>query len=258
MAAGLAWADERLIKAEARTLIWSEPLPDGGRAVVKLYRRRGVLEPLRRVFVPHRVEREFELLMKLHAGHVPCSEPLRWGRGWSARHGRHEALATREIPGATPLKVVLRRARAGGFDLAPLFSLARRMHDCGVSHGAFYPANVLVSTPHSGSPVFHLVDLAHACEFARSIVGTRPADFDLLDMLRAIERDAPIDDRARWLEGYGTGAAHVSKLLGMLDSHRIERPWRHLHRAETDVRAAWDRLVSTRSSSPRAASRASP
>ena len=55
-------ADETLIKAENRTLIWSEPLASGGRAVVKMYRRRGLIEPLRRLVVPYRSEREYRLL----------------------------------------------------------------------------------------------------------------------------------------------------------------------------------------------------
>ncbi len=135
-------------------------------------------------------------------------------------------------------------------DLAPLFRLARQMHECGVSHGAFYPANILVSTNPAGEDVLHIIDLAHGCRFSGGIVGTRPADFDLLDMLRAIERVAPIDDCAHWLEGYGTGTEHVRRLMSMLETHRIERPWRHLHRAETDTRATWDRL--TRPGSSRA------
>lgn len=234
--------NQRLIKAEPCTLIWSEPLPGGGRAVVKMYRRRGYFDPIRRLFVPYRVDREFRMLAKLHQSRVPCPEPLRWSQGWSARHGRFEMLATREIPATMPLKERLLRAPNAVPDLVPLFRLARQMHDCGVSHGAFYPANILVPVQSAGAPRFHVIDLAHGCSFSRGIAGTRPADFDLLDMLRAVERVAPLDDCALWIEGYSTGAAHVRRLLAMLMAHRIERPWRHLHRAETDTRAAWDRL----------------
>jgi len=247
-----AWLDQKLIKAEPDTLIWAEPLADGSREVVKLYRRRGALDPVWRMFVPYRVEREYRLLDRLFKSGVPCPQPLRWSQGRNARHGRHELLATREIPRATPLKSRLRGARATP-DLAPLFGLARRMHECGVSHGAFYPANILVSTNPAGGDVLHVIDLTHGCSFSRGIVGTRPADFDLLDMLRAIERVAPIDDSAQWLEGYGSGTDHIRKLMSMLETHRIERPWRHLHRAEADARAAWDRLTRAGSSRAQAA-----
>ena len=47
-----AYADETLLKAEAGTLIWTEPLAGSVRAVVQMSRRRGLLEPLRRLFVP--------------------------------------------------------------------------------------------------------------------------------------------------------------------------------------------------------------
>lgn len=241
MTLALAPREETLIKAEPRTLIWAESLPSGGRAVVKLYRLRGSLDPLRRLFVPYRVEREYRLLAKLFDGGVPCAKPLGWSHGNNSRHGRHELLTTREIPRTTPLNLRLRGARPIR-DLTPLFRLARQMHDCGVSHGAFYPANILVSSDAEGGMELRIIDLAHGCSFSRGIVGTRPADFDLLDMLRAIERVAPIDGCARWLEGYGAGTEHVRKLMSMLETHRIERPWRHLQRAETDTRAAWDRL----------------
>ena len=245
-----AWLDQKLIKAEPDTLIWAEPLPDGGREVVKLYRRRGALDPVRRAFVPYRVERECRLLERLFDAGVPCPQPLRWSHGNNARHGRYELLATREIPRATPLKSCLRGAQPTS-DLAPLFGLARRMHACGVAHGAFYPANILVSTSPAGEDALHIIDLAHGCRFSRSIVGTRPADYDLLDMLRAIERVAPIADCPRWLEGYGTGEEHIRKLLWMLETHFIERPWRHLRRAETDTRSAWDRVTRTAASRAR-------
>ncbi|HEX9707623.1 MAG TPA: hypothetical protein VGA24_08295, partial [Steroidobacteraceae bacterium] len=151
-------------------------------------------------------------------------------------------LATREIPQTMQLKLRLRGARQVP-DLAPRFRLARQMHDCRVSHGAFYPAKILVSYNPAGREELHVIELAHGCSYSRGIAGTRPADFDLLDMLRAIERVAPIHDCALWLERYGTGAEHVRKLMSMLVAHRIDRPWRHLHRAETDTRAAWERLT---------------
>ncbi|MEX1994240.1 MAG: lipopolysaccharide kinase InaA family protein [Steroidobacteraceae bacterium] len=233
--------DHALIKAEPTTLIWSEPLAGGGRAVVKMYRHRSLHDPLRRLAVPYRVAREFGLLARLREHAVSCPEPLWWSHGHSRVHGLHEILATREIAGAAPLAWLL-RAGAQPPDLAPLFLLARRMHECGISHGAFYPANVLVETPALYSPTYHLIDLAHGCRFATDIVGTRPAMFDLLDMLRTIERMRPLEGCAQWIAGYGLGADATRRLLERLVQHRVERPWRHLHRAETDLRAAWNRV----------------
>jgi len=229
-------ADQTLLKAEDKTLIWTEPLPDGGRAVVKMYRRRGFLDPLRRWFVPYRVEREYRLLARLFEAGVPCAEPLRWTHGTNRRHGRHEELVTREIPSTAPLRDVLRGNPSAPPDLAPLFAIARRMHDAGVAHGAFYAPNVLVTVPVASPPRFHVIDLAHGCRFARAITGTPPADYDVLDMLRSIGRVMPIDDRARWVAAYGLGEEGTRRLLDKLAGHRLERPWRHFRRAETDAR----------------------
>lgn len=229
-------AQQTLVKVEDRTLIWSEPLPDGTRAFFKMYRRRGFLDPVRHWFVPYRVEREFRLLERLHASGIPCTEPIRWSHGRNRRHGWHEILVTREIPSAAPLKDVLRADPERAPDLAPLFALARRMHAAGVAHGAFYAANVMISVPAGDPPRFHLIDFAHGCCFPKDIAGTAPADYDVLDMLRSVERVMPIDDRERWVAGYGLGAEGTARLLAKLPGHKLERPWRHIRRAETDAR----------------------
>ena len=239
------YSDETLIKAESKSLIWSEPLPDGGRSVVKMYRRRGLLDPLRRLAVPYRAEREFGLLARLRASGIPCPEPIRWTHGNEKRHGRFEILVTREIPCTVPLTSLLKRARSAVPDLAPLFRLARRMHENGVAHGAFYPPNILVTVPTGNSPQYHLIDLAHGCHFRKDIVGSRPATYDVLDMLRGIERLMPLHECPRWLAGYGDGPDGTWRFLKKLEGHRLERPWRHLRRAETDTREAFDRLVGT-------------
>ena len=213
------------------------------RSVVKMYRRRGLLDPLRRLVVPYRAEREFGLLARLRASGIPCPEPIRWSHGKEKRHGRYEILVTREIPATVPLTSLLKRARSAVPDLAPLFQLARRMHDSGVAHGAFYPTNVLVSVPTGNSPRYHLIDLAHGCHFRHGIAGSRPAIYDVLDMLRAIERLMPLHECPRWLAGYGDGPDGTWRLLRMLEGHRLERPWRHVRRAETDTREALDHLV---------------
>jgi len=255
MTVGSSRTGETLIKAESCTLIWSEPLHGGGREVVKMYRRRPLADPVRRWFVPYRVEREFHLLEHLFENGVACPEPLWWSHGRNRQHGRHELLATREIAGAVPLVDWLRaRGRAAVPDLAPLFGLARRMHACGISHGAFYPTNILAA-PANSPTAFHVIDFAHGCRFPQDIVGTRPAEFDLLDMLRGIARRQPLGDCTSWIAGYGLDAAETRRLLARLPDHRLERPWRHIRRAESDARAVLSRFL--RRGASGAASRAS-
>jgi tRNA A-37 threonylcarbamoyl transferase component Bud32 len=236
--------DQKLIKVEPGTLIWSEPIAGGGRAVVKMYRHKAFYDPVRRWFIPYRVEREYRLLSHLCRHDVACPEPLWWSHDRDRTDGLHELLATREIAGVMPLAEVLRGTPQSAMpDLAPLFQLARRMHECGVSHGAFYPTNILATLPPGSPRAFYLIDLSHGSRFQKSIVGTRPAAYDLLDMLRAIARRQPITLCAQWIQGYGLDATETAAMLDRLRRHSIERPWRHLHRAETDLRAAWDRIT---------------
>lgn len=236
--------EHRLIKAETRTLIWSEPAGDGGRVVIKLYRNRPPHDPLRRLFVPYRVEREYGILELLQRAGVACPSPLRWAHGRDRIHGRRELLATREIEDAVELTELLRPGAGPPPDLTPLFALCRRMHECGVAHGALYPRNVLVTGTGCAAPAFHLVDFAHGRRFHGSLVGRAPARYDLLDLLRSIERLAPLMQPARWLAGYGLPQPDATALLERLPRHRIERPWRHFRRIAVDACAARDRLRS--------------
>lgn len=225
-----------LIKDEFHTLIWSEPLPAGGRAVIKMYRQQPFYDPARRWFIGHRGAREFRALSHLTRHGVPCPEPLWCSHGHDARHGRYDLLATREIEGAVPLDRLLRET-ATVPELAPLFRLARRMHEAGVSHGACVPRNILVSFPAGRSPAFHVIDTVRAHIMPGSIAGSRVASFDLLDLLHAIGRQGPQARGAEWLADYGLGDADARRLMHRLARHRPGRPWRHLRRAECDARA---------------------
>lgn len=227
---------QALIKEEFRTLIWSEPLSDGGRAVIKMYRQQPFYDPARRWFIGHRGDREYRVLSHLTRHGVPCPEPLWWSSGHDARHGRYDLLATREIEGAIPLDRLLRETGTVP-ELAPLLRLARRMHDSGVAHGAFVPRNVLVSLAAGGPPAFHVIDTVRSHIMPGSIAGSRMASFDLLDLLHAASAHFPQARAAGWLADYGLGEADVRRLMDQLARHRPGRPWRHLRRAERDARA---------------------
>ncbi len=225
-----------LIKVEFGTLIWSEPIPDGGRAVMKMYRQRPFHDPARRLLLSYRADREYRALSHLVRHGIPCSEPLSWTRGRHHLHGRYELLATREIVDVAALDVLLQQPGAVT-DLAPLFQLARRMHDSGVSHGAFVPRNILASFPVHGVPAFHVIDMAYSRIFPRGIAGTRMASFDLLDLLHQVRLYFPPERCRAWLVDYGLGESAADSLMTRLARHRPGRPWRHLRRAETDLRS---------------------
>lgn len=240
MSAAAPLSRQHLYKAEPGTLVWSEPQPDGGSVVVKLYRRRGFWDPLRRRFIAYRVEREYRLLRRLREQGVACPEPLAWSHGRSRVHGRFERLDTREIEGAVPLADLY--PRTGCPDVAPLFRLVRRMHAAGIAHGSLYARNVLVAGPRGSTPDYYLIDLAHGRAFARDVAGSNPADYDLLDLLASLGRLAPANTVAPWLAAYGLTPHAAGALLGRLARHRSERPWRHFRRIETDARAMLDSL----------------
>ena len=234
---------QNLIKAEYGTLVWSEPLEDGGRAIIKLYRRRPFYDPLRRWFLPYRAEREFKALTHLVRHGIPCSEPLSWSHGRRDPHGLYELLVTREVAGATSLDKLLKRPGAVT-DLASLLRLVRHMHDSGLSHGGLAPRNILVSFPAAGAPAFHIIDMSYSCIFPRGIAGTRMATFDLLDLIYRIGSPFPVERCRAWLADYGLDASAVQKLMRGLEHYRPRGHWAHLRRGETDLRSALARLIS--------------
>ncbi|MBF8292864.1 MAG: hypothetical protein HW392_1691 [Steroidobacteraceae bacterium] len=246
MTAARAEPGQALIKAEYGTLVWSEPLQGGGRAIMKMYRRRPFYDPVRRWFLPYRAEREFKVLSHLVRHGVACSEPLSWSHGHHDPHGRFELLVTREVAGATALDKLLKEPGAVT-DLSPLLRLTRRMHDSGVSHGGLAPRNILVSFPVAGAPTFHIIDMSYSHIFPRGIAGTRMATFDLLDLVYRIGSHFPAQRCSAWLATYGLDASAVQKLMRGLERYRPRGHWAHLRRGETDLRAAMARLRAPRS-----------
>jgi len=218
----IAPGDEPLLKSEDTTHVWRVPLPSGGHGILKLYRRRGGLNVWRGKLVAFRVPREFEALCVLADGGVPCSQPLLWGWGTAVEHGHFEVLVTRAIPGAASLRERLVH-EGGGWrteDLQPLFPLVRRLHRCGIYHGALSPKNILV-TVESGQPTcFYLIDLARAVVFPRAIVGSSMGRFDLLSLLRRLLQLRPETGCERLLRAYGMGDPEISDLLARLGRFR--------------------------------------
>jgi Lipopolysaccharide kinase (Kdo/WaaP) family len=208
---------------------------------VKLYRRRPFYDPLRRLFIPYRAEREYRLLSHLMRHGVPCSEPLSWSHGRRDPHGRHEMLVTREVAGATSLDRLLQKPGSVA-DFSGLFRLVRRMHDCGVSHGGLAPRNILVSFVQPGLPSFHLIDLSYGHIFPRGIAATRMATFDLLDLVYRLRPHFPAEHCKAWLAAYGLDDSAQQGLMRALGRYRPRGQWAHLRRGETDLRAAIARL----------------
>jgi hypothetical protein len=187
---------EAKIKDEPRTVVWREVSPSGEPQVVKLYRHRGLLTWLRSKVFRFRVEREFSRLRHLERWGVPVTPPLQWGAGWSREEGFHEILLMKELPEVVSLDQHLTAAAPEGspaqamaddlppMDLTPLFRMVRRMHESGLCNQTLFASNVLIrpATKPGEQHRFFLSDLPRSWLFPRSLVGTRRALWDLLDL----------------------------------------------------------------------------
>ena len=192
-----------VLKEEPGTLIWRERLVDGTEAVIKLY-RRGLLSCARCRVTTFRTSNEFRALRQLESLGVRCTRPLFWSYGHFGQYGWGEMLATQWLPDVRPLADVMTADPEFGreLDLAPLWSIAARLHDAGLHHGTLLARNVLVRGA-AHAPQFFLLDLPRSHRFPYGIRGTRMARYDLLFLTHSLRRALPEDDLPRWLSAYG-------------------------------------------------------
>lgn len=231
-----------IITSEPGTLIWRGAMPDGTRAVFKMYRRRSLTTVWRSRILRFRVEREYDALKFLQRHGIRCSEPLLWTFGRSPEHGRYEILATREIATAVPLSELLESAAdLDAADLLSLYQMIRTIHGKGLQHGALIPRNVLVTRAREGAWMFYLIDMPRAIAYPADIQGTRMASMDLMDLTGPV-RARFGDGAARTLLGhYGLSEQGIAALFEALKRYRPNRHTRNRLRGEFKLRAlfAW-------------------
>ena len=98
---------DKIIKAEAKCLIWSEQLEDGTSAVMKMYYRRGFANFIRGIILNFRAQREYRILRHMAGCGIPCSIPLSWTYGYGKEYGFYDLLYTRHIPDTISLEAYL-------------------------------------------------------------------------------------------------------------------------------------------------------
>jgi len=196
---------DKIIKAEAKCLIWTEQLADGTSAVIKMYYRRGLANFIRARILNFRVKREFRILKHVASCGVPCTIPLYWTFGYCKEYGFYEILHTRQIPNTISLKTFLSSEAINdkNFDLGPLFQLVYDMHRCGVYHGALSTKNILIDPTGNVQAKFYSIDFARGWLFPVSIIGKQIAWFDLLKLVRPIESHLGIGYCQPYLAQYG-------------------------------------------------------
>jgi tRNA A-37 threonylcarbamoyl transferase component Bud32 len=204
---------DKIIKAEAKCLIWSEQLQDATPAIVKMYYRRGIANFIRGKIITFRAQREFRILRHLDRKGIPCSKPLFWTCGYCKEYGFYEILCTRQIPNTISLKAFLasKSLFIKDIDLGSLFQTVCNMHRCGVYHGAFSTKNILIDARGKAQTKFYIIDLARAWLFSSSILGKKIAWHDLLKLIRNCESDLGIGYCQPYLVQYGLGKGDIQK-----------------------------------------------
>ena len=195
-----------IVKAEAKCFICSEKTDDGSIAVMKMYYQRGFANFIREKIILFRAEREYRILCHLVRCGVSCSIPLNWTYGYCKEYGFYEILFTRQIPDTISLREFLSSTLIinNNIDWGPLFRLVHHMHSCGVYHGALSTKNILIDFRKGNAcPNFYILDLARGWLFPRSIFGKKIAGFDLLKLVRNIEKEMGIGFCLPYLAQYG-------------------------------------------------------
>ncbi|MGB5746666.1 MAG: lipopolysaccharide kinase InaA family protein [Desulfobacterales bacterium] len=204
---------DKIIKAEAKCLIWSEQLKDATPAIFKMYYRRGIANFIRGKIITFRAQREFRILRHLDRKGIPCSIPLFWTCGYCKEYGFYEILCTRQIPNAISLKAFLasKSIFIKDVDLESLFQTVCNMHRCGVYHGAFSTKNILINATGKAPTKFYIIDLARGWLFPSSILGKKIAWHDLLKLIRNCESDLGIGYCQPYLAQYGLGQGAIQQ-----------------------------------------------
>jgi len=204
---------DKIIKAEAKCLIWIEQLEDGSSAVIKMYYRRGFANFIREIILNFRVKREFKILKHMASCGVPCTIPLYWTFGYCKEYGFYEILHTRQIPNTISLKTLLSSETLTdkNIDLDPLFQLVYNMHRSGVYHGALSTKNILIEPTGNTQAKFYSIDFARGWLFPGSIIGKQIAWFDLLKLVRSIESHLSIGYCQPYLAQYGLEKGDIER-----------------------------------------------
>lgn len=213
-----------IIKAEKKCLVWTEKEGDGNSSVIKMYYRRGLVNFMRGLLLKFRAEREFRVLEHVAGCGIPCTVPLSWNFGFRREYGFCEILRTRRIPNTTTLKKLLisEATRGGNIDLGPVFQTVHELHRCGVYHGALSTKNILIDTTDNDRGKSYVIDCACSWLFPESILGRQIAWFDLLPLVRTIERYLDKGVCRPYLVRYGLEKEAVERLYrdaGRYPSH---------------------------------------
>jgi hypothetical protein len=226
--------DVDIIKNERRTVIWVPASSGSDRQILKLYRRRGIVNFLRCRITRFRVQREYDHLRHLVHWGIPCPAPQAWNQGFAPTHGFYELLATSLVEDCVNLETWLRQGKS--CDLQPLFASVRRMHDSGCCHHALFSRNILISKDEVGNDRFAICDMARSRIFANSVVGTRLARLDIAGLVNDLVR-LGVPQREIPYDAYDLSSAESSRLEKLINRYANNKLRRVVRDGESRIRS---------------------
>jgi 3-deoxy-D-manno-octulosonic acid kinase len=213
LARDLALPDDAQPITSGRGAVFRATVPGGLRAVVRFYRRGGLLgRVVRETYLgrPPRPLQELALTAEIRRRGVPTAEVL--AARVEGRIGYRGVLVTVEVPGAIPLIEALRAApdegvrrtlaaRAGG--------AVARLHDAGVWHADLNMNNVLVPAEAPGALVFVDFDRARLSAGPLAAGARRQNLRRLRRSLRKLDPHGAVggaEEAGAFRQAYGTAA----------------------------------------------------
>jgi len=158
----------QIVKNGPHRTVYRVSLP-GSSFYLKHYRLLGLRGLWRQFLRPDRARLEFERSLAVAARGVPTISPLAVGESRLGRTPGDSFLITRELDAAEPVSSFIEsilpklaerdRTRLRQGLATALGEFVAQLHDSGILHHDFHPANILVRVEGEDRPRLHLIDL---------------------------------------------------------------------------------------------------
>ena len=162
-----------------------------------------------------------------------------WTCSFSKGHGRWELRAARAVRGSRTLRRHLAAdpLPAEHVTFARLFETVRKMHRGGLFHGELTADNVVVTFSERGREEFYIANTPRSMLFPSDISGTRMAEWDLLELTRALVRGLKFPSNRIPLEAYGMDPLDCAEIVSRV--YYSQRPALLDRIVHAEFRARW-------------------
>ena len=169
---------------------------------IKLYKRRGLKDILKHIFVPSKAVSEWRILRKLEDKNLPCPRPFAFSEKRSFRVLKDSCLIAEALTSAVPLNKHVENMPAGHQKKRELTKslafLISKLHRSGIFYRDLHAGNILIRSTDNGSAELFLIDLHRAAVLPGLLQWMRVRDLaQLCNSLRASKAD-----RLRFMKEY--------------------------------------------------------